>query len=307
MSKIAFVFPGQGSQYTGMGKDFFDADDNFKNVIRSASEISGFDLEQILFEEDERLNITKYTQIAMLAVEVGILKKLEADGMKADVAAGLSLGEYGAIVAAKAMSIEDAFHLVTRRGELMQEAVPNGGAMCAIMKLDADKIEKVCEETEGLVSVANYNCPGQIVITGEEEAVEKAAQGCKAAGARKCTMLKVSGPFHSVLLEEAGMKLKEELEKIKLQNLEIPYVANVTADFVTDIEEIRPLLQKQISSSVLWQQSVEKMIEEGVDTFVEIGPKKSLTKFLKKINPEIKGYNIDKLSDYETVIEELRQ
>ncbi|SDB19280.1 ACP S-malonyltransferase [Eubacterium oxidoreducens] len=305
MSKLAFVFPGQGSQYTGMGKDFYDADESFRNVIESASEISGFDLEHILFENDERLNITKYTQIAMLAVEVAILKKLEKDGVKPDVSAGLSLGEYGAIVAAKAMSVEDAFHLVTRRGALMQEAVPTGGAMCAIMKLDAKEIEKVCEETEGLVNIANYNCPGQIVITGEQQAVEKAAEGCKNAGARKCTMLNVSGPFHSAMLEEAGVKLGEELANVTLHDLQIPYVTNVTADYVNDVAQIRPLLQKQISSSVLWQQSVERMIEDGVTTFVEIGPKKSLSKFLKKINPEVKSLNIDKLTDYEAVLEEL--
>ena len=307
MKRIAFVFPGQGSQYAGMGKDFYDNDENCRQVIDQAAEISGFALQKIMFEEDERLNVTKYTQIAMLAVEAAILKKLENDGVKASVAAGLSLGEYGALLAAKAISYEDAFHLVTERGRLMQEAVPNGGAMSAIMGMDADKIEMMLGKIDGIVSIANFNCPGQIVITGEEDAVNKASKTLKENGAKKCIPLKVSGPFHSVMMEEAANKLSGELEKVKFEKPQIPYVSNVTASYVTNENDIPKLLKSQISSSVRWQQSVELMIKDGVDAFVEIGPKRSLSGFLKKIDRDAVGYHIEDMKSYEETIEKLGQ
>ncbi len=305
MSKVAFVFPGQGAQYTGMGKDFYENYDRAKEVFAIANKVSGLSMEELIFQENENLHITKYTQVAMLTVEIAILKVLQEKGFRSEVNAGLSLGEYGALVASGVLSVHDALELVVKRGTFMQEDVPTGGAMTAVMGLSNDVIEKVCSETDGIVSVANYNCPGQTVITGEAEAVNKAAEKLKEAGAKRCIPLKVSGPFHSKMLEEAGKKLAEELEKVKVEEIETPYITNVTADYVTDKEQVKDLLERQISSSVRWQQSVERMVKDGVDTFIEIGPKKTLTGFLKKIAPEVKGYNVETIADLEKLVEVL--
>lgn len=305
MSKIAFVFPGQGAQYTGMGKDFYENFDRAKEVFAVANKVSGMSMEELIFQENENLHITKYTQVAMLTVELAILKVLQEKGIQSEVNAGLSLGEYGALVASGVLSTRDALELVVKRGTFMQEAVPTGGAMTAVMGLSNEVIEKVCAETKGIVSVANYNCPGQTVITGEEDAVNRAADALKEAGAKRCIPLKVSGPFHSAMLETAGKKLAEELEKIEIEEIQTPYITNVTADYVTDEAQIKGLLEKQISSSVRWQQSVERMVQDGVDVFIEIGPKKTLTGFLKKIAPEATGYNVETVADMEKLLEVL--
>ena len=301
MSKIAFVFPGQGAQYTGMAKDFYEKFPVSREVFEKASKVSGLDIKTLCFEENENLNITEYTQIAMLTAEIAILRAVEEAGIHSQVNAGLSLGEYGALAASGVMREEDAFAIVRKRGILMQEAYPTGGAMSAILGTDAELIEKICEETPGIVSIANYNCPGQIVITGPKPAVEEASVKLKEAGARRVLSLAVSGPFHSSLLQNAGKELEKELSKVELSGLKIPYVTNVTAQYVTDISETKNLLARQISSSVLWQQSVEKMIQEGVDTFVEIGPGKTLAGFMKKIAPEMKTYNIQNVEDLEQI------
>lgn len=297
------MFPGQGAQYVGMGKDFYDTYDEAKAVYQLAGEATGLDMESLCFTENDKLNVTEYTQIAMLATEVAILKVVEAKGIKADVCAGLSLGEYGALAAAKVMELKDLFRLIRMRGLLMQEAYPVGGAMTAVLGMDADKIKEICDNTEGIVTIANYNCPGQIVITGEEEAVGKAAQALSEAGVKRCIPLKVSGPFHSALLEGAGSKLGEELEKVTIQKPQIPYVCNVDATYVTEADRIKELLEKQVSSSVCWQQSVENMIADGVDTFIEIGPGKTLTGFMRKINKDVKVMNIENINDIEKVME----
>ena len=304
MSQIAFVFPGQGVQYTGMAKDFYEKYPVSREVFDRASKASGLDVEALCFEENENLNITEYTQIAMLTAEIAILRAVEEAGIHSQVNAGLSLGEYGALAASGVMREEDAFAIVRKRGILMQEAYPTGGAMSAILGIDAELIEKICEETPGIVSIANYNCPGQIVITGEETAVLTAGEALKAAGARRVIPLKVSGPFHCELLKEAGKKLGEELEKIEIQTFAIPYVTNVTAQYVTESDQIKDLLVKQVSSSVRWQQCVEQMINDGVDTFIEIGPGKTLTGFIKKINRNVKALHIEKIEDLEAVRKE---
>ena len=306
MSKTAFMFPGQGAQYIGMGKDFYEKEETAKEIFEKAGSITGLDMPSICFVENDRLSITEYTQIAMLTVETAILKVLEERGIRPDVTAGLSLGEYGAIVACGAMRAEEAFAVVRRRGVYMQEAVPEGGAMAAVMGIGADVIEEVCQNTLGIVSIANYNCPGQIVITGEEKAVNEAGETLKEKGAKRVVPLNVSGPFHSQMLTGAGERLRKDLEKVQISEFSIPYVANLTADYVSSPADVRDLLEKQISSPVRWQQSVERMLADGVDTFVEIGPGKTLSSFVKKINREVTVLNIDKYEDLAKCLEVLK-
>lgn len=303
MGKIAFMFPGQGAQYIGMGQDFYEQIPICKEMFELASKAGGLDVPALCFEENEQINITEYTQLAMLAAEVAMLKAIEEKGLKPDVTGGLSLGEYGALAASGVMSAEDVFKVVRKRGIYMQEAVPNGGAMTAVLGLDTETIERICEETTGTVTIANYNCPGQIVITGEESAVQAAAEKLTEAGAKRCVPLKVSGPFHSAMLVGAGEKLAQELENVEIHDIRIPYIANVTADYVTDKEQVKPLLQKQVSSSVKWQQTVERMIADGVDIFVEIGPGKTLSGFMRKINKDMKVINIEKVEDLQKLDE----
>lgn len=306
MGKTAFIFPGQGAQYCGMGKDFYEKYEKAREIYALAEQATGLNIAALCFEEDERLHITEYTQIAMLTTEVAILRVLEEKGLRADCCAGLSLGEYGALAAARVMEPKDLFRLIRSRGIFMQEAYPTGGAMTAVLGLDSDRIEEICRQTEGIVSIANYNCPGQIVITGEEAAVTKASEALSDAGAKRCVPLKVSGPFHSELLKGAGEKLEKELIGIRLRNPSIPYISNLDALDVTEAAPIKTLLKSQVSNSVCWQQSVEKMIADGIDTFIEIGPGKTLSGFMRKINKDVRCMNIDKLEDLDKVLETLK-
>lgn len=307
MSKIAFLFPGQGAQKAFMGKDFYEQCEEAKEVYNIASQILDFDIKAVCFEENELLHKTEYTQPALVTTCLAMEKVIESMGLYPDVCAGLSLGEYCAITVCGGMKAKDAISLVRQRGILMEQAVPEGvGAMAAVISLDTECIENVLSEIEG-VSIANYNCPGQIVITGKKEAVDEASIKLKEAGARRVLPLKVSGPFHSPFLEEAGEKLREELEPITLEELKIPYITNVTANYVTKNKEVKDLLKKQVASSVMWQQSMELLLKEGVDTFVEIGPGKTLTGFLKKMNKEVKLYNIETLEDAFLVVSQIKE
>lgn len=306
MSKIAFIFPGQGAQACGMGKDFYEQTETGKRIFDKATQLMGFSMPQLCFEENDRLDITEYTQAAMVTASIAMMRVLEENGIKPDVAAGLSLGEYCALAAAGVMSDEDAIWTVRQRGILMQEAVPVGeGAMAAILALDAAAIEEVTGAMEG-VWIANYNCPGQIVISGEKAAVEEACEKLKAAGAKRAVMLNVSGPFHSGMLTAAGEKLGQVLSRVELHEPRIPYVANVTAQYVKSAAEVKELLTRQVSSSVRWQQSVEAMIGDGVDTFIEIGPGKTLAGFMRKISRDVKTLNVEKLEDIGKAVEALK-
>ena len=306
MSKIAFIYPGQGAQKAGMGKDFYENSESARAVFDRASEILDLDMKELCFEENDRLDLTEYTQAALVTTCLAMTKVVSEHGIRPDVTAGLSLGEYCAIAIAGGMSEEDAIRTVRKRGILMQNTVPAGeGAMAAVLGMEASAIEEVIEDIEG-VTIANYNCPGQIVITGVTAKVEEASEKLKAAGAKRVVMLNVSGPFHSPLLKSAGEELLKELENVEIHKLEIPYVTNVTAEYIQNEEEIKGLLGQQVSSSVRWEQSIRKMIEEGVDTFVEIGPGKTLAGFMRKISRDVAMYNIGTWEDVEKVAEALK-
>lgn len=307
MSRTAFVFPGQGAQYCGMGRDFYDTYETARNVYGEAQKATGLDVARLCFTENDELNVTEYTQIAMLTTEVAILKVVEESGVRADVCAGLSLGEYGALAAAGVMELPDLFRLIRSRGIYMQEAYPSGGAMTAVLGLDADIIRAVCGDTEGIVSIANDNCPGQIVITGEEAAVRTAAEKLSRAGAKRCVPLKVSGPFHSKLLAGAGGKLAAELEGVEVRRPRIPYLSNVEADYVTESGPVKELLAKQVSGTVRWRESVERMLADGVDTFIEIGPGRTLTGFLRKMSRDVKAVNIETVENLKEFMCNLRK
>ncbi len=305
MSKVAFIYPGQGAQVCGMGQDFYERSETAKAVFDLATEILGFSMPELCFEKNDRLDVTEYTQAAMVTVGIAMTKVLEERGVRPDVTAGLSLGEYCALFAAGAMTEADAIATVRQRGILMQEAVPLGqGGMAAILAMDAAAIEAVIADIDG-VQIANYNCPGQIVISGMKEAVDTACVKLKEAGAKRAIPLNVSGPFHSKMLTGAGEKLGETLETVEIRPLQIPYVANVTAEYVTDSARIKPLLVKQVSSSVRWEQSVRAMLADGVDCFIEIGPGKTLAGFMKKIDRSVKVLNIEKFDDLDRVVEAL--
>ncbi|MDD3279285.1 MAG: ACP S-malonyltransferase [Lachnospiraceae bacterium] len=306
MSKIAFIFPGQGAQKAGMGQDFYENFPTAKAVFDQSSQWLGLDMKELCFTENDRLNLTEYTQAALVTTCMAMELVIEEQGLHPDITAGLSLGEYCAIAAAGGMTLEDAVKTVRKRGILMEQAVPAGlGAMAAVLGLEAAQIEKITEKIQG-VSIANYNCPGQIVITGEKEAVQEAGEQLKAAGAKRVLPLNVSGPFHSAMLTQAGEELGKVLETVSLQKLKIPYVTNVTAEQITDSNKTKALLARQIAASVRWQQSVENMIADGTDTFVEIGPGRTLAGFMKKINRDVTVYNIQTAEDMKKVIQTMK-
>lgn len=297
--KTAFIYPGQGAQKAGMGADFYENSASARKVFEEANEVLGLDMKALCFEENDKLDLTEYTQAAMVTTCLAMTRVLTEAGIQPDITAGLSLGEYAAIAAAGGMDDADAIRLVRKRGILMQDTVPAGeGAMCAVLAMDADKIEAVLEDIPD-VGIANYNCPGQIVITGKKAAVETAAARLKEAGARRTLMLNVSGPFHSPFLLPAGEELARELEQIQIHPLRIPYVTNVTAQKVEDSAETKDLLVRQVSSPVRWMQCVETMIADGVEEFIEIGPGKTLAGFMKKIDPSRTVYNVSVWEDIE--------
>ena len=304
MGKIVFMFPGQGALYVGMGKDFYDSFACSKEIFDKANEVLDIDVKKLCFEENEDINITEYTQAAMVTASVAILKKIEEMGLKPDLTAGLSLGEYCALVASDVMSFEDAVKVVRQRGILMQDTVPEGeGAMSAVLGMKKEAIEAVLPDVEGIVTIANYNCPGQIVISGGSKAVAEAGEALKEAGAKRVLPLKVSGPFHSPMLKPAGEKLLDVLADVEVDDPTVPYVSNTTAELITSKDQVKELLGRQVYSSVCWEQSIEKMIADGADTFVEIGPGRTLCGFMRKIDRNVKAINIAKVEDLEKLKE----
>ena len=301
MGKTAFIFPGQGTQVCGMGQDFYEQTKTGREIFDRASGLLGFSMPELCFEKNDRLNLTEYTQAALVTTCLAMEKVVEECGLHPDITAGLSLGEYCAIAVSGGMSVKDAIVTVRKRGILMEHAVPAGeGSMAAVIGLDADKIQNAIAGTKA--EIANYNCPGQIVITGEKAAVDAAAAACSEAGAKRCVPLKVSGPFHSAMLKGAGEKLADALESVEIHDIKVPYITNVTADYVKSPADVKDYLTKQVSSSVRWQQTIERLIADGADEFVEIGPGRSLSGFMRKINRDVKVVNIDKLEDFEKYV-----
>lgn len=309
MGKVALVFPGQGAQYVGMANDIYNNDDIAKKIIDEAERSVGINLKKIMFEgSDEELTKTENTQPAIVTHSIALFESLKDKiDLKYDACLGLSLGEYSALVAADAMDFNDAVAVVKKRGKYMQESVPLGkGTMAAILGLDREKVNEVIEQVDnGIIEVANYNSPGQIVISGETGTVKDSISLFKENGAKKAVVLNVSAPFHSSMLEPAGLKLKKELDDIKLRKCKVSVVSNVNADYYTD--NYKDLLVSQVSSSVLWEDSIEKLINEGFDTFIEIGPGKVLKGFINKISKknkvDTKVYNIDNMESMNDFVE----
>ena len=306
---IAFIFPGQGSQYVGMGRELYEAFEAVRSIFHEANEVLGFDLTKLCFEgNSDELKLTSNTQPAILTVSVAALKVLnEETEVRPDFVAGHSLGEYAALVASGALSFKDAVHVVRRRGEFMQNAVPDGtGAMAAILGLSKEIVEDVCQEvaTDGLiVGPANFNTPEQTVISGHKEAVEKACSLAKSKGARRTVLLEVSGPFHSRLMDSAAKKLEEVLCKVKISRLEIPVVANVDARPNIDPSRIKEILVEQVSAPVRWYESIKTMCKLGVEEFLEIGPGNVLSGLVKRIVPDAVVSNLDKLEHLKSLKE----
>ena len=310
MSKIAFVFPGQGAQYVGMAKEISELSGAATHILDDATDALGFDIRDMIFEGDEEtLKITENTQPAILAASIACAQPLIEAGIKADYTGGLSLGEYAAHVISGSIEFKDAIKIVRKRGKYMQEAVPLGkGSMAAILGLSRDDVIETCQEAsvKGIVSPANFNCPGQIVIAGEVEAINEAIRIAAGKGAKRAMLLNVSAPFHCSLLEPAGEKLSKELEDVAVKPMNIPVVTNVTGKIIESEADIKDLLVKQVSTSVLWEDCVRTLIEKGVDTFIEIGPGKVLSGFIKKIDKEVRILNVEDKASLDNTIAVLK-
>lgn len=297
MSKTAFLFSGQGAQYIGMGKDLYDTFPICKQTFEEASDSIGMDLVKLIFEgRKEELDLTENTQPAIVTMSLAAFRAISMYDIVPDVVAGLSLGEYSALTASGYFNLKEVIPLVQKRGKYMQEAVPEGvGKMSAVLGLSEDKVREACEEANifGIVEPANFNCPGQIVIGGEIKAVDEAGKLAKEKGALKVIDLPVSAPFHTSMLKPAAEKLKVVLNSVEIGQLKYPVISNVTADFIQNQNQVKELLYQQVMNSVLWEQSIRKMIEFGVTKFIEIGPGRTLSGFVKKIDRRLSVLNVE--------------
>ncbi|TLS37332.1 ACP S-malonyltransferase [Pseudalkalibacillus caeni] len=312
MGKIAFLFPGQGSQFVGMGKAIADQNERAASIFKAADERLDFSLSDIIFNGPlEKLTLTENTQPAILTASIAVLKALEDEGIKADYTAGHSLGEYSALVASNALSFEDAVYAVRNRGLFMEEAVPAGqGAMAAILGMEREDLQQLTDqisEEGSSVQLANLNCPGQIVISGSREGVEAASERAKEKGARRVIPLQVSGPFHSELMTPAAERLKPILDDLEIKEADIPVVANVSAEAITKPEEIHTSLLKQIYSPVLWEDTVRKLLDLGVETFIEIGPGNVLSGLVKKVHRRAATFAVGDPESLEKALNKLRE
>lgn len=309
MGKTAFLFSGQGSQYIGMGKQLYDNFQICKETFDEAGESLSLDLAGLIFEgKKEDLDMTENTQPAVVTMSIAAFRAISQYGIVPDMVAGLSLGEYSALTASRVFTLSQVIPLVRKRGQFMQEAVPEGiGKMCAVLGLKEDKIREACEEAKpfGIVEPANFNCPGQIVIGGENAAVDEAARRAKEKGAMKTIDLSVSAPFHTSMLRPAADKLKIELDSLTIQNPAIPLISNVNADYAVGTDTIKELLYRQVMSSVLWEHTIRKMIADGATNFVEIGPGRTLSGFVKKIDRGLSIYNVEDLASLEVTAKAL--
>ena len=311
--KIGYIFPGQGTQVVGMGKDIYEKYEEAKNVYKIIDGALNENIEKLTYEEkQEELNKTENTQIAIYAMSMAILKILNNNGIKPEVTAGLSLGEYSALTAAGVISLEDGAKIVRTRGKLMQNLAPEGNwSMAAIIGLEDEKVEEACMKvTNGFVKAVNYNCPGQVVVSGEKEAVVEAMENVKELGAKRVIELKTSGPFHTEKLQKASAELKKELEKIDFKNFEIPVIKNLNGEKYEEADDMADILAKHVVNPVKFGKSIEKMIEMGIDTFIEIGPGKTLSGFVKKVckklDKEVNVFNIENIETLETTLQALK-
>jgi [acyl-carrier-protein] S-malonyltransferase len=307
--KIAFVFPGQGSQYVGMGKDLWENFDEVKALYKEASETLGYDVKELSFNgPQEELNKTFRTQPCLLTASIAAYRVLSSHGIASYIMAGHSLGEYSAIVASGVIPFKEAVMLTEKRGMFMQEAVPEGkGLMAAIIGLDRQKVDEICLSVEsGYVSSANYNSPGQIVIAGEKSAVEDAMKLAKNAGAKRALALSVSAPSHCTLMVEASNRLAELLNTIEIKDPEVPIVNNADAVLLTTADRIKASLIKQLNSPLLWEDSVRNIVEAGVDTIIEVGPGKVLSGLIKRIEPSVRLFNVEDTASLSKTLQELK-
>lgn len=312
MSKVAFIFPGQGSQYMGMGQELYNNFSVCRETLEEADDSLGFSISKMCFDGPaEELSSTVNTQPAILAVSVAALRVLQQEcGLKPQALAGHSLGEYSALVAAGSIKFSDAVKVVHQRGRIMQEAAPVGsGGMAAVLGLERQKVIACCQEASsfGVVDPVNFNCPGQVVIAGDTEPLKQAMELCRRAGAKRVIELAVSGPFHSRLMRSAGEKLAQVLAQVEIRVPELPVIANINADYLTSPVTIKESLIRQVSGAVLWEDSIEKLVQEGFYKMIEVGPGKVLCGLVKKINKEVVTNNVEDLASLEKVLAQFKE